>query len=198
VRAPTVGVCGFGRCGSTMAMAVLAAGGVPTVAGADERSHEMPLDLVQALPPAALEGHAVKLLDAVLHPADTPLPTLAAWRFMWLDRDPHQQARSQVKLLRGIGVRVPTSAVDAIERSYVPDRPRALAALGALGPVHVDSYERALDDPAGFAARLAEFLHPDLPFDPAATAGVVHHRRARCAPTLEFERTGRQPRGAIR
>lgn len=190
---PTIGVCGFGRCGSTMAMAVLAAAGIPTVTGADDRSHELPLDIAHTLSRPALEGRAVKLLDASLRPDDTPLPDPAAWRFLWLDRDPHQQARSQVKLLRGTGMRIPSSAVADIERSYGPDRPRALAAYAELGPVHVDSYERALADPAEFGARLAEFLHPDLPFDQTRAAEAVHRRRGRCAPTLEFEHTGRRP-----
>jgi hypothetical protein len=188
---PTVGVCGFGRCGSTMVMTMLGAGGIPPVPGADSRSHELDFALAAELAPAVLAARAVKLLDSILYPEHAPLPSARRWMFVWLDRDPHQQARSQVKLLHGIGLRVPAIAVKKLEESYAADRPRALAALCDLGPVHVDRYERALSDPAAFAADLAAFLGPELPLDPSAAASVIHRRDARCASTLEFEQTGR-------
>jgi hypothetical protein len=191
----TVGVCGFGRCGSTMVMEMLASGGVPTAPGADPLSHEHPWrqNGIGWLAAQDLDGRAVKLLDMILYPDETPLPQPESWRLVWIDRNPRQQARSHVKFLRSTGLRVPAVSVKTFEGSYAADRPRALAALSDLGPVHVDSYERALAEPAAFAVALSAFLHPALHLDAATAARVVHARSPRCVDGMEFERTGRVP-----
>jgi hypothetical protein len=186
---PTVAVCGFGRCGSSMLMAILAAGGVPAVDGSDARSGELDggIEAAALLSPDQLGGHAVKLLDAVLH-ADVPLPAPpAGWLVLWMDRDGREQARSQVKLLRGVGIPVPSSAARDLEASYRRDRGRALQLLADLGPVWTSSYEAALADPGRFAGDLAEFLAPALTLDVDSAAARIHRRPARCAPGLAFE-----------
>lgn len=171
-----------------MVMAMLGAGGVPAVDGSDPLSGELSggIDAASHLPAHALAGRAVKLLDAALYPTFTP-PAVEHWRIVWTDRDGREQSRSMVKFLRGLGVSVPLSAARRIEVSYRQDRPRALAVLHQLGPVHVDSYERALADPASYAADLAAFLGPALPLDVDRAAGAVHQRNARCARGLDFE-----------
>jgi hypothetical protein len=188
----SIGVCGFGRCGSTMAMAMLAAGGIPLAAGSNPRSGE--LDDLDGLSAVELAGRAVKLLDLVVR---QPLPP-ANWRLIWLDRDPVQQAKSTVKFLRGIaGVDLRADAVDQLAASYMSDRPDALRRLRATGPVLVLEYERVLAQPKRAARRLA--LHvagvddltavrpSGLWFDVRAAAAVVHRRDGSCRPDLAFE-----------
>ena len=58
---PVVVVTGFGRCGSTMLMTMLRAGGIPFAPGAHPRTTEHP-GLAAGLA-AAQPGHVVKLLD---------------------------------------------------------------------------------------------------------------------------------------
>jgi hypothetical protein len=129
----SVGVCGFGRCGSTMLMAMLDAGGIWPAGDVDSRSYEL-TDAKQMphLPADVLAGRSIKLLDAVLYGL---VPPADGWRFIWCDRQPHQQAKSQVKFFRGAGHKVAARAVKMFEASYERDRPRALAHLVKLGRV---------------------------------------------------------------
>lgn len=184
-----VAVCGFGRCGSTMAMAMLDAGGIPPAGGAGPHSYELPsLDAIDQLTAADLAGRSVKALD---HALRQPLPPADSWRIIWLDRDPRHQARSQVKILRNLaGVHCRTGLPRDLIDSYRSDRPRALAALERHGPVHVATYEDAVRDPVRFALDLAAFLAPELALDSDAAAAAVHRRRPYCAPDLSFELTG--------
>lgn len=192
--APTIGVCGFGRCGSTMAMAMLKAGGVPFVDGSDSDSGELPALEPGCLDDVRLEGRAVKLLDSILWFN----PGLANWRFIWLDRDPVEQAKSTAKFMAGLADIGPID-VDVLAASYGRDRPKALGRLRALGPVLVLDYSRVLAQPKRAARQLAMFLAGDptgtgpVPaaaltgFDVRAAAAVVHRRDERCRPDLSFE-----------
>jgi hypothetical protein len=189
---PTVGVCGFGRCGSTMVMAMLAAGGIPTVPGADPHSHEQiagPSSLA-SIPRDALPGRAVKLLDAVLYPDRAPLPVPpGGWLFLWLDRDAKEQAKSFAKFLKLTGItNLFPEDIARVRRSYRRDRPRALAGLRAIGVVRTDDYEMALWNPRTFTRHLAEFLAGGgLTLNRDAAAAVIHRRTPKCAPGLDFE-----------
>lgn len=179
-----IGVCGFGRCGSTMAMKMLDAGGIPPVEGSQKVSYELGGLSDGELDGVDLEGHAVKLLDAVLH---IQLPKVD-WQFIWLDRDLSEQVTSQIKFVTtvlGPMVRASTSKFIA---SYKRDRPVAMAGLKTYGPVYVMRYEDVLRAPLACAQRLSGFLGGD--FDPAAAAAAVHRRDGKCRPDLSFEITG--------
>lgn len=201
MTAPTIGVCGFGRCGSTMTMAMLHAGGVPPLDIAHDLSYETdaPTDIYHV----DLTGRAVKLLDFTTHyPLPTAPPTHPAahwphdvpgvyeWRFIWLDRDPTQQARSTVKLLDGLATGL--IAGDSVERlatSYARDRPAILGQLRNIGPVLVLQYERCLAQPVKAAKAIAMHVgHLPRPFfDVGAARFVVHRRGPECRPDLAFE-----------
>jgi hypothetical protein len=158
-----------------MVMHMLAAGGVPIAGGLTRPPFELP-DTQDAwsLP---LAGRAVKLLDEVLFRGIPPAP---AWRFVWLDRDPAEQARSQVKFLEALvgplaGPR--EVAVARFAASYQRDRPKALGRLHGAGKVLTLRYEQVLADPRAGALRLRQ-VWPALDVD--AAAGVVHERDGRC------------------
>lgn len=184
---PAIGVCGYGRCGSTMAMQMLAAGGVPLLPGAELPPHEVPF---ASLHHRALAGHAVKLLDSPGYRAG--LPPAPLWRFVWLDRNPLQQALSHLKFLATMGRYRRTSdeverfAAEAkgLARSYQADRPRLLTILRGAGEVLVWEYERVLANPRKAAKALAA-LWPG--FDVAAAAAAVHKRDGLCLPDLSVE-----------
>lgn len=183
-----VGVCGFGRCGTTMAMAMLDAGGCLPLPGTNPGSYEF-ASPAEALdhPLQAFRGHSVKLLD---EQTLGPLPDVA-WRFVWLDRDPLQQAISALKLLIHTGVMDPPAnttqvryRVERLVYSYRLDRPRYLGALRRVGPVTVLRYEDALAVPKRAAKALAK-VWPDL--DRQAAAAAVHDRDGGCLPDLAAE-----------
>lgn len=175
-----VGVCGFGRCGSSMVMAMLAAGGLVSVPGSSPRSHE--LDGEQALLDARPDGHAIKLLD---HFVRLGLPPASGWRFVWMDRDPVQQAKSHAKLGALAGLDLGPVQQELFARSYMAERPTMLGQLRAVGPVLVLNYERVLAAPRKAARLLRREIWPALDVD--AAVGAVHVRDASCAPDLAFE-----------
>jgi hypothetical protein len=178
-----VAVCGFGRCGSTMLMSMLVAGGCPP-----GNARQIPYEG----DPAALEGRdltgtCVKLLHGSRMgevPAGTP-----RWRFVWMDRDVDQQAKSMIKFL---GMMAPVTGVTPrpnserrIARAFAEDRPYLLGALRRVGPVLVLDYERVLTAPRKTAKLLRRDVWPGLDVD--AAAAVVHRRDGRCVPDLAFE-----------
>jgi hypothetical protein len=174
----TVGVSGFGRCGSTMTMAMLEAGGCPPVDNAMAGSYETdPRELFLRQPP----GRAVKLLEHAMH---FGVPDADQWRFVWLDRDPIEQAKSLVKFLSAIGDPIEPGSLERVAASYAQDRPRTLGLLRAHGPVLVMSYERVLVNPRKAAKQLRQ-VWPGLDID--AAAAVVHDRDPGCLPDLAVE-----------
>lgn len=176
--APTIGVCGFGRCGSTMLMAMLAAGGMAPVDDSSDVSFEVMggVDSLRTRPPAFFAGRAVKLLDSITYYG---LPPAASWRFVWLDRNATEQAKSQVEFGRVVaGIAMAADAVERVAESYRRDRPRVLGELRKRGPVTVLRYEDVLANPVKAAKRLRRDVWPAL--DVAAATAVVHHRDGAC------------------
>lgn len=179
----TVGVVGFGRCGSSMLMQMLRAGGVPIAGDVHPGSLEL-VGGIQASRTLDLAGKAVKLLDSVTYYG---LPAAPSWRFVWLDRDPVEQGRSHLKFVRALaadedltGVSVATFAA-----SYSRDRATVIGDYRAAGCVLVMRYERVLMHPGAAARKLAKHIWPGLDVD--AAAAVVHDRDGRCRPDLSVE-----------
>lgn len=182
IPSPTIGVCGFGRCGSTMVMAMLDAGGVKPVAGSAPLSYELPG--LEALEGCDLAGKTVKLLDGIQY-YDLPEAT---WRFIWLDRDVKQQAKSFVKFGSAVLGDLFQAGADveaAIAESYVRDRPTTLAGYRARGLLLTLRYEDVLARPLTAAAQIRRTVAPQLDIERAASA--VHVRTGECKPDLAFE-----------
>lgn len=182
-----IGVVGFGRCGTSLVMRMLEAGGVQPCPGSSERAYELAGGLADfpAYPTDSLEGRAVKLLDYPCY--FDGLPDVE-WRFVWIDRDHQQQALSQIKFLRGVaGVDVAFSRWPELAATYGRDRASTLdwyrdrsTQLTTL------RFERILSNPDLAASRLADLV--DGPFDVAAATAVVDVTRSPdCAPDLAFE-----------
>lgn len=179
-----VAVCGFGRCGSTMAMTMLVAGGCPPGNAAEPPYEGLPAGLVGR----DLSGTCVKLLHGS-RMGEVPAGPTPAWRFVWLDRNPVEQARSMVKFLRVMapvtGITPRPGSEISIARTFEQDRPQILGALRRVGPVLVLDYERVLIRPRRAARMLRREIWPGLDVD--AAAAVVHERGAACRPDLAFE-----------
>lgn len=181
---PAVGVCGFGRCGSSMTMAMLSAGGLVPAANTGPPSYE--LASIRQAYVMPLAGHSVKLLDAVLR---FGVPDAPSWRFVWLDRDPVEQAKSTLKLVSAVdGGGFAPNAVERLTRSYEADRPTILGRLRRHGDVLVLQYERVLANPRKAAKLLRREVFPRL--DVEAAAAAVHRRDGRCRDGLAFELGG--------
>lgn len=189
---PILFVAGLGRCGTTMVMNMLAAGGMPCSGPApayetlrlSHRQVELPWVRAQA-------GRAVKWLDPhkvqiLAHHLPTP-PVIIC-----LARDPQHQARSQIKMAAAFGmpVRANRRTVRAMAASLKDEQKEIEARLDRLGECYHLSFEGILRDPLGAAWKLEDILrHHDLMmgFKRAAAAQVVLLRSPHCAPDLAIE-----------
>lgn len=149
-------VCGFGRCGSSLVMQMLDAGGVPTIgeypAFEDDRTG---LDRDPQWI-AAQCGKALKLLDPH-YPDGRLIP--GNYKIIWLDRDHKQQARSQAKFARLLmGLPIDRAWVRALAGSYQKDLPVALKILQDRGPVLRVRFEDILNDTFNAACRISKHL----------------------------------------
>ena len=172
-------ISGLGRCGSTMMMHMLAAGGVDVVGAPPayevEEASRIPLSAAWL---KSIDGRAVKVLD----PHRSWRPMIPA-RVIWLDRDEKEQARSQIKFLRVMGVPVAGGSLGKVRAALRADRKRCMAILTGHHRM-MFRFEDILADPRREAARLTTFF-PAIDVEKAAA--VVRARDPRCAPDLQIE-----------
>lgn len=166
-------VTGFGRCGSSMAMQMLHAGGVPCIG--PWPIFEEP-SFAQTNPARFWEacgGQAVKILN--LHYFGG-LPDNTA-RVIYMTRQPDQQARSTAMFMQLMcDIDLNRQKRRKLERSLISDREPMRAAL-AGSPVLTMSFERVLSNPTEAASMLHGFVAPAFPgFDPTAAASAVRKR----------------------
>lgn len=184
-RGPIV-VAGFGRCGTSMLMQMLQAGGIPCMGKFPAFEDDNTRDHVTPEFWASCSGHAVKILD----PHRVGLPPGDA-RIIWLNRRPDQQARSHAKFLEAIcGLSFTGDARRQLERNLVNDRPAVRKVLAGR-PVLVLGFEEVLAAPVRMSGLIADFLggFPGVPFHPFQAAAAVRHRPSgpNCAPDLGLE-----------
>lgn len=169
-------VTGLGRCGTSMAMQMLAAGGYPVIGERPAYERQSAIDLMHNAPQPAFAGVAVKVLD-LLYNAPHPEP---AYRFVLLTRDHREQAKSQFKFLSVLGgLRVKGGDLRRVRKSLDRELPKLRRLLDTYrAPIMEESFERALSEPKAFADRLAGFVGREL--DTCAMARAVISRSPRC------------------
>jgi len=174
-------VAGYGRCGSTMVMQMLAAGGCPMTG--EWPAYEVPESLeLSAAWLAEHDGMAVKVLDPHKH----PFPAGPDYRVIWLDRNSEQQARSLAKFLGElVNLRLTDADVEKFRQSYRAERPKVMALFRDVGATVLPvRFESILLSPKTAAAQLAGFVGG---LDAAAMAQVVLPRSPECRPDLAVE-----------
>lgn len=178
-------VCGFGRCGSSLVMQMLEAGGMPVTGEypAFEASDIVTTRHIDAARLRGLSGHALKLLD----PQRYTIPRGVSTHAIWCRRDPEEQAKSHAKFLREI-VGLPTSRAhrDSIERAFKKDTSIAICALREAGVKHILDirFEDMLSRPRTTAEQIERFLGE---LDVDKMAAVVRPRDPDCAPDMSME-----------
>jgi hypothetical protein len=178
-------VSGFQRCGSSLMMQMLQAGGCPVFydPGMGFPAFETMRQIHQADDPSwllPLNGHAVKWLEPRRQmPAGIPYDI----QVIWMTREHREQAKSAVKFLSRVGgLNVPSNAWRGFAKSYGKDEPGAIALWRARGAVLVQRFEDVLGDPGACARRVSTFLGQPLCVDRMVAAVVP--RDARCLPGL--------------
>lgn len=180
----TVMVCGHGRCGSSLVMQMLQAGGFPVFGEypafePEEVGFDRNSDILLSL----ISGRAAKILD----PQYTQWGDLSNVFVVWMDRDRNEQARSHVKLLRTLGqMEVSDSVVRSMSQGYGKDTSKALNRLSASG-AHVMrmTFEFLLSNPYEGAESIARHIHADL--DIEKMAATVIRRHPSCMPDMDIE-----------
>lgn len=170
-------VTGQGRCGSTMAMQMLRAGGVAWAPGANRVSGEHPStrELRRVLRPWP-SPVAVKVLD----PGRTlpRLPRPGAW--VWLRRDPLAQAASMERLVHAVHPWLPAMSDDAtrqVAHSIRADEDDWLPRCRQRAPLLRLDYEAVRWGPWHWSQVLGRFLAAagiTGGFDADAAAAVVN------------------------
>jgi hypothetical protein len=176
---PTIIVAGLGRCGSSLVMQMLHAGGFTCVG--DFPSFEVP-DAQKPTPAfiASCAGKAVKVLD----PQRVGLP--GDVRVIWMQRDISQQAKSHAKFLGVMtGLHYDRAGRRKLEASLARDTLRAMDIIDGL-PLLQMNFEDVLARPHVAAGMLGAFIQAPA-FDARAAAGAVHARSPECAPGLDME-----------
>lgn len=179
-------VAGQGRCGTSMVMQMLNAGGI-TCHGEYPAFEPEDIGLGRDLSALMAMGKAFKLLDP--HRDKSPFPICPTLRVIWLDRNSREQAKSQVKMIETFGgFNIPNRrrATIGMAESIEHDRHICLDLIeGSGAEVFTARFETILKMPYAFAHDLAGFLRQ--PFDEHAAAKVVIPRPSRCMPDMRIE-----------
>jgi hypothetical protein len=153
-------VCGFTRCGTSLVMRMLHAGGLPVFCDPDMRL-SCETQLTQGLPDDSAwidrcEGKVFKLLE----PLHTPPPPGRRYRFILMQRHPGEQAKSMIKFMRAIGFPAHKSHARELAQSLIRDYPTMYALLHKLseGRLLQCAFEDVLLQPTVEAARISEFI----------------------------------------
>ncbi len=184
-------VSGVGRCGTSMVMAMLGAGGMevvgePPLYQDPWSAEELARDLNGFR--GSLQGHVVKLLYPRLWVLDEKAP----YRCIWLVRDPMQQAASQAKLhFHATGEETSAARLRQLTKDNIRLSVQGLCHLredfGDGTTVYARRFEWCLNQPHALAMDLAKFLDEDL--DTGKMERVVRKRLPECSPFVEWEKT---------
>lgn len=183
---PVLFVAGHGRCGTTLVMTMLDAGGFPVTG--PRPSYELPEIWRHGRPDRdwlrMQNGRAVKWIEPMLCPdmaefVQSPVIIL-------LERDARQQARSMMKM---IGIGQERRSENRLRASIEKDRPRMRAHLGKLGAVYRWRFEDLLTSPSQYGKHLGNIVrgHFGRAFDDTMAGGMVMPRVPDCLPDLTVE-----------
>ena len=177
-------VCGFGRCGSSLMMQMLQAGGIP-VAG-EYPAFEHDGARVGAIDMGWLEqqaGRAVKVLDPHKSPSIDFLPHLA----IWIDRNEEEQAKSHAKFLAALtGIVMDRGQRRAFAASFRQERRHAMrCASGNPDRLYRTTFEMLVETPAAVLTVLTPWLaNFGFALDAERAKSVVRPRGRKCLPHL--------------
>lgn len=179
---PITLVAGLGRCGSSLVMQMLAAGGMATVGTFPDFEIEDVAHLLPSEPRRWVDlcaGKAVKLLD----PQRCRPPVGPDYHAIWLRRDATEQGRSMLKL---IGLPDTRENRRRMAGSIRRDGPRAKLALIAANAHHHGileiSFEAIILDPTAAVRDIADYLGRDL--NRGAMLACIRQRPAWCLPDM--------------
>lgn len=176
-----VAVAGLGRCGTSLVMQMLAAGGMPCVGEFPAyEPDELRGPVVSHAFLDGCRGHAFKWLDP--HCVALPYPPALV---IWLTRNRVEQAKSQVKFMEQVlGLR---SRKDSVARCVSVLRRDERRNAGLIDPGRTLRFELLINSPRVAAVKLAGMLGGVVDLDVDRMARQVLKRRPCCARGMEVE-----------
>lgn len=177
----TIVVSGLTRCGSSLMIQMLYAGGCPISC---EPGNEMisgeHSDQLSALRDIALgltSGMAIKCLD----PHNFPLPPDKKYIFIWMRRDYKEQSKSIAKFMQMLlGVKESKRTLARSFEQSLPNETRKCFRLYADHPFIEVRFEDLINNPKEESERVADFLKDVVTLDTNRMAFPVINRSTEC------------------
>lgn len=177
---PTV-VSGLGRCGSSMMMQMLIAGGLETTGAACSPLYEDIRTLTFKNPDTANydwlknldQSHVLKILD----PGKYKPPKWFKCKVIWMERDPNEQAKSMAKYLGLSRPGVVVKTLGQTKKQIQAKERKSMKAMFQYEMFRV-GFENTLATPFDVARAVKSFLR--LPLNPIKMASVVLERDPEC------------------
>ena len=178
-----IAVTGSTRCGTTLMMKMLAAGGCPVYA---DNPTSMETTKTLRLPRDTswltdCPGKAVKFLE----PLHCSPPATYRYRAILMLRDYTEQAKSQRKFMHVLQrASIPAAAIPKLARSIRQDIPKMRDLWQARGRLFQVHFEDVLRNPTLVADTIASYLEDLVTLDVERMAAVVIPRSPACYPGL--------------
>lgn len=186
-------VTGLGRCGSSMLMQMLKAGGADT-AGTFPSFGDVQKRVGGRIDLTGLVGTCFKVIDphktTMVHSRLIPLGAISV-KWIWMERRFAEQAKSQAKIVELVNGWKGKKISSAKLRNWAHnlDFETQHVLKGLRGPVLRLQFEELLRFPIQQGEKIKEFLLPDQKYDPIAGATAVRERGPHCLPDIELERS---------
>lgn len=172
-------ISGLSRCGSSLTMQMLHAGGMPISCAPGNEAvsgeHDDQLEALKLLATGGANGKAIKCLD----PHRFPLPP-GNYITIWCCRNFNEQAKSITKFMLGLGIPTNRRTRKEIEKSLPTETNECITRLRKFGPVYKYLFEDTIIDPLIAAKGLAEILRDFITLDVDKMAAVVIQRDTKC------------------
>lgn len=173
----TVIVSGLTRCGSSLTMQMLHAGGMPISCDQGNESisgeHATQLDALRVLSLGQADGMAIKCLD----PHHFPIPPNRPYIILWCCRDFSEQAKSIAKFMGAVlGVKINRNGVKAISKSLPSETNECLKKLSKLGPIYKIRFEDTIRTPEVVANSIATAVKEVATLDVSKMPKVIIQR----------------------
>jgi hypothetical protein len=181
-------ICGFLRAGSTAVLKMVEAAGIPVLVDDYDRFLYTPVRDFRygGQWPPDTDDRAVKVLEPHLY-----VPPMGQYRAIWIDRDPTQQAKSQIKFAAMKAIKMPVSH-EQLVRNILRDRAAAMNVLrnatAYMESLELPSnmleirFEDLIEHPKDMAADICQWLQQG---DPAVVAAVIQRRKSDCLPWVK-------------
>jgi hypothetical protein len=189
----TIIVSGLGRCGSSMAMQMLAASGLKCAG--DAPSYECHIDHDEDDEGVRTYSIARELIEAhdaikILWPSKFAFPPIPGALVVWLDRNWREQCRSLRKLAATVSNAVPPESPEVLRTMHlhlIREREASIAAIRGYPRIET-SFENLVSHPFDACCDIAEFASEyGVMLDPSRMAAVIEGRSVRCAGDLSRE-----------